>query len=146
MKKMKTSGNLTFSKIMLAVVISAGLFFTFSGNANAQETYNGEEVFVVADEMPTFPGETKGLYQALTSNLKYPQSAKDNGIEGKVMIKFIVDKEGAVKNPVIIRSVDPTLDKAALDAVKMLPKFKPGKKGGKPVNVYYSVPITFQLS
>jgi len=143
---MKTTAKFSLGKVMLMLTITAGFLFSFSGNAKAQDTFNGEEVFVVAEEMPVFPGETKALYQAISSNLRYPQSAKENGIEGKVMIRFIVDKDGAVKNPTVIKSVDPSLDKAALDAVKLLPKFKPGKIGGKPVNVYYTVPIAFKLA
>jgi periplasmic protein TonB len=131
--------------VMLVLAFAAGLLFSLTGKAEAQNSYNGEEVFVVAEEMPTFPGETKALYHEINQNLKYPQDARDNGIEGKVMVKFIVDKEGSVKNPTIIKSVDASLDKAAIEAVKLLPRFKPGKNGGKPVNVYYTIPIAFQL-
>lgn len=146
MKNMKTTANFSLGKVMLLLTLTAGFLFSFSGNVKAQDTYNGEEVFVVAEEMPVFPGETKALNQAIGSNLKYPQTAKENGIEGKVMIRFIVDKEGAVKNPTVVKSVEPSLDKAAIDAVKLLPKFKPGKIGGKTVNVYYTVPIAFKLA
>ena len=131
---------------MLTIVVSVAVMFAFTGKVNAQDTYNGEEVFVVAEEMPIFPRETKALYEAISRNLKYPQAAKDNGIEGKVMVRFIVDREGAVKNPTVVKSVDPLLDKAALDAVRMLPKFKPGKNAGQPVNVYYTIPIAFKLA
>lgn len=142
---MKRSVSLSIRKVMLFCAITAGMSFAFTGNTDAQATYNGEEVFVVAEEMPSFPGETKALYQAIALNLKYPQSAKDNGVEGKVMVRFIVDKDGAVKNPTVMKSVAPELDKAALEAINKLPKFKPGKNGGKAVNVYYTLPIVFQL-
>jgi len=147
-KTMKTqkSGNYSFKKMMLTLTFAAGLFITITGSASAQDTYNGEEVFVVAEEMPVFPGDSKALYQAIGSNLKYPVAAKEANIEGKVMVRFIVDKDGVVRNPVVAKSVDPSLDKAALDAIKMLPKFRPGKIGGRPVNVYYTVPIAFQLN
>jgi periplasmic protein TonB len=146
MMNMKKSTGHSLSKMMLMISFVAGFFFSFTGNAKAQETYNGEEIFVVAEEMPVFPGETKALYEAIAKNLKYPSTAKENGIEGKVMVRFIVDKDGAVKNPTVIKSVDAALDKAATDAVKLLPKFKPGKNGGQPVNVYYTVPIAFRLA
>jgi len=143
---MKRSAKFSLSKVVLVTIVTAGILLAFSGKTYAQDTYNGEEVFVVAEEMPVFPGETKALYDAISRNLKYPQSAKDNGVEGKVMIRFIVDKEGFVKNPIVVKAVDAALDKAALDAVKMLPKFKPGKNAGKPVNVYYTIPIAFKLA
>lgn len=146
MMNMEKSKSSSLSRMMLMITFVAGFFFSFSGNARAQETYNGEEVFVVSEEMPAFPGETKALYEAIAKNLKYPSSAKEAGIEGKVMVRFIIDKEGAVKNPTVIKSVDPSLDKAAVDAVKLLPKFKPGKNGGQPVNVFYTVPIAFKLA
>lgn len=135
----------SFGKMMIVLAFVAGFSFSFTGKAQAQNTYNGEEVFVVAEEMPSFPGDLKALFQAINSNLSYPEKARENGVEGKVMVKFIVDKDGFVKNPTVIKSVDADLDKAAIDAVKMLPKFKPGKNGGKNVNVYYTIPIAFQL-
>lgn len=144
-KVMKKSASLS-GKMMLMLTFAAGFLFGVPGNVSAQDTYNGEEVYVVAEEMPVFPGETKALYEAIGKNLKYPQAAKDAGIEGKVMVRFIVDKEGAVKNPQVIKSVDANLDKAAIEAVKLLPKFKPGKVGGKAVHVYYTVPIAFKLA
>ena len=143
--KTQNSGK-NYRKMILMLAFMAGILATFSGHINAQDMYNGEKVYVVAEEMPAFPGDIKALNQALASNLRYPQAARDAQIEGKVMIRFIVDKDGFVKNPVIAKSVDPALDKAALDAVKMLPKFKPGKTGGNYVNVYMTVPISFQLN
>ena len=94
--------------------------------------------------MPTFPGGDKALMQALYKNLKYPEEAYNNNIEGKVLVKFVITREGTVTNATIIRSADPSLDKAALEAVKKLPKFNPGKQDGKTVDVWYSMPIVFK--
>jgi len=143
---MKTRLGFSLGKMMLTGSLAAGMFFAFSGNVNAQDMYNNEEVFVVAEEMPSFPGESKALYENISRNLRYPEAAKEKGVEGKVLVKFIIDKEGNVVNPIIIRAVDPALDKAAIEAVKKLPKFKPGKIGGKPVNVWYSIPIAFKIT
>lgn len=143
---MKTRVGFSIGKIALVWSVALALFLAGNGKLSAQDTYNNEEVFVVADEMPSFPGEMKALYETIGKNLRYPETAKEKGIEGKVLVKFIIDKEGNVVNPVIVRSVDAALDKAALDAVKKLPKFKPGKIGGKPVNVWYSIPIAFKIT
>lgn len=145
-ENMKKSVSYSFGKVMIVFFFSAVMFFTFSGKAGGQDVVNNELVYLVADEMPVFPGEMKALNEALGRNLVYPETLKEQGIEGKVLVKFIIDKEGNIKNPVVVRSVDPLLDKAALDAVKKLPRFRPGKIAGSPVSVWYSIPITFRLS
>jgi len=142
---MKNSVSFSFSRTII-IIFSAALFFSFSVSLQAQDVVNNELVYVVADEMPTFPGETKALNEALGRILVYPETQRMNGVEGKVLVKFIVDKDGNIKNPLVIRSVDPSLDRAAIEAVKKLPRFRPGKIGGNPVNVWYSIPISFKLS
>ncbi len=133
------------SKNLVLIGSLMTLFIAFSSNAIAQNQYNGEEVFIAADEMPSFPGGEKALQETLYKNLRYPSSAMEKGIEGKVFIKFIITKDGSVANVTVSRSIDQALDQAAVDAIKKLPKFTPGKKDGKPVNVWYSMPIVFKL-
>jgi TonB family protein len=108
-------------------------------------TKNGEYIFYKVDEMPEFPGGEAALRNFLANSVKYPEIAKENGIQGKVYITFIVTKEGKVTEPEIARGVDPSLDKEALRVVSSLPDWKPGKQHGQPVNVSYTVPITFAL-
>jgi periplasmic protein TonB len=103
------------------------------------------EVFVVVEEMPTFPGGEPALLAFINQNLVYPELAKENNIQGMVVINFEVTYKGAVDQVTVFKSVDPSLDNEAVRVVKMLPEFKPGKQGGKPVNVWYRVPIRFQL-
>ena len=78
-------------------------------------------------------------------NTKYPEQAKRDKISGKVSVKFVIEKDGSIADPVVVRSVDPYLDKEALRVVKSMPKWKPGKQRGKPVRVSYTVPVIFKL-
>jgi protein TonB len=103
------------------------------------------EVFVVVEEMPTFPGGEKALMEFIYANIVYPEIAKENNIQGRVILKFCVTYKGGVDQVQILKSVDPALDQEAIRVIKMLPAWKPGKQGGKPVNVWYNVPVTFQL-
>ena len=130
---------------MMLFMFLATMFITLSENATAQTQYNGEEVFVAVEEMPTFPGGESALRNALYKNVRYPESAREKRIEGKVFVKFIVTKDGSIANAMVGRAVNPDLDKAALDAVKKLPKFIPGKKEGRAVNVWFSMPIVFKI-
>ncbi|MCJ7819898.1 MAG: energy transducer TonB [Bacteroidales bacterium] len=104
-----------------------------------------QEVFVVVEEMPSFPGGDVELFKFIYDNIKYPEIAKENNIQGKVILRFCVTYKGKVDQVSIVRGVDPALDEEAIRVIKMLPLWKPGKQGGKPVNVWYSVPISFQL-
>lgn len=103
------------------------------------------EVFVIVEDMPEFPGGELALRQWISTNVKYPVIASENGVQGKVFVTFVVDRDGSVSNARIARGVDPSLDQEALRVVNNLPKWKPGKQRGKPVRVSYTVPINFQL-
>jgi protein TonB len=117
-----------------------------------QTTFNvetEEEVepisFAVVEEKPTFPGGEAELLKFIAENTKYPEIAKENGIQGRVFVQFVIDKNGNVTNVTIARGVDPYLDAEAIRVVKMLPKWTPGKQRGKPVPVTFVVPINFKL-
>lgn len=103
------------------------------------------EVFVIVEDMPEFPGGELALRKWIANNIKYPVIAAENGIQGKVYVQFVVDRDGSVSNARIARGVDPSLDQEALRVVNNLPKWKPGMQRGKPVRVSYTVPINFQL-
>lgn len=125
------------------VSITAMMLFQSSFiKVSAQTT---EEIFVAAEVMPSFPGGTTALMTSIYKNINYPQDAKDNGIEGKVILRFVVSKEGNVVQPVIVKGLYPSIDRAVLEIVPKIPRFEPGSNGGKPVNVWYSIPITFKL-
>jgi protein TonB len=105
-----------------------------------------EEVFIIVEEMPEFlDGGEAGLRAWIAKAIEYPVIAQENGIQGKVYVTFVVDKDGSVSDAKVIRGVDPSLDKEALRVVNSLPKWKPGKQRGKPVRVSYTVPISFVL-
>lgn len=110
-----------------------------------EEEVKEEEIFQVVEEMPEFPGGMAELMKFLGNNIKYPAVAQENGIQGRVIIQFVVEKDGSVANPVVAKGVDPALDKEALRVVKSMPKWKPGKQRGKAVRVKYTVPVTFRL-
>lgn len=102
-------------------------------------------VFEVVEEMPTFPGGQQELMKFLTQSVKYPLEAQKNGIQGRVIIQFVVDKEGNIDKSVIVRKVSPEIDAEALRVINSMPRWIPGKQRGKPVNVRYTVPVTFRL-
>lgn len=111
----------------------------------AEEPEEDTEVFVIVEDMPEFPGGELALRQWISSNVKYPVIAAENGVQGRVYVTFVVDRDGSISNARIARGVDPSLDQEALRVVNNLPKWKPGKQRGKPVRVSYTVPINFQL-
>ncbi len=112
-----------------------------------QEKEEEEEaqVFFIVEEMPEFPGGELALRKFIATSIKYPVIAQENGIQGKVYVNFVVDKDGSITNAKVARGVDPSLDKEALRVVNSLPKWKPGKQRGKAVKVSYTVPINFVL-
>jgi periplasmic protein TonB len=101
--------------------------------------------FVVVEEMPMFPGGDPELLKYIAEHTTYPEVAKENNIQGRVIVRFCVTSKGGVSQVSILKGVDPELDKEAIRVVNTLPAFKPGKQGGKPVPVWYMVPITFTL-
>ena len=104
-----------------------------------------EQIFFIVETMPEFPGGDLGLRKYIANHVKYPNIARENGIEGKVYIRFCVTSTGKVEKVSLARGVDPILDKEAIRVVKSLPKWKPGEQRGKKVNVWYTVPINYQL-
>jgi protein TonB len=104
-----------------------------------------EEVFQIVEQMPEFPGGEIALRNYIAEHLKYPASAQEMGIQGKVYVTFVVDKNGNVTNATIVRGIDPALDNEALRVINSLPKWTPGKQRGIPVSVSYTVPINFTL-
>ncbi len=110
-----------------------------------EEEEDAAEVFYIVEDMPEFPGGEAALRAFIAQAIKYPVIAQENGIQGKVYVTFVVGKDGSVSNATIARGVDASLDKEALRVVNTLPKWKPGKQRGKPVNVSYTVPINFVL-
>lgn len=107
---------------------------------------NEEVVFSVVEQMPAFPGGMQALMQFLGENIKYPEVARKAKVEGRVVVKFVVDREGYIKSPAVIRSLTPELDAEAIRVISAMPQWTPGKQRGKVVAVSYVIPVMFQLS
>lgn len=110
-----------------------------------EEKHEPEKVFTAVEQMPQFPGGEKELYKYVGDHLRYPTMAAENGIQGRVTVQFVVQKDGSIGEVKVIRGKDPDLDKEAVRVVKSLPKFIPGKMNGQAVNVWFTLPITFKL-
>jgi protein TonB len=111
-----------------------------------QETSTEPEPFLSVEEMPVPPGGIKGLFKYIADNTQYPAVAKENNIQGKVYVRFCVTSKGDVEQVSVLRSVDPELDAESIRVVKTFPRFTPGKQAGKPVPVWFTVYINFQLN
>ena len=108
--------------------------------------FHGETpVYDVAEYMPEFPGSAVALFEYLSRNIKYPVVAEENGIQGRVVCQFVVEKDGSITDVRVVKSVDPSLDKEAQRVVKSMPRWIPGKQNGSAVRVKYTVPVTFRL-
>ena len=127
------------------------LFFLILGfatltTARAQNTDTPcGKVYQVVEQMPQFPGGPAAMMKFIADSLRYPSIACENRIEGRVVVQFVVDCEGNILNPLVVRSVDPLLDREAIRLVKLMPKWIPGRQNGKPVNVIGLVPVIFKL-
>ena len=104
------------------------------------------KVFDMVEEMPSFPGGQAALMQFLQSNTHYPAVAQENGVQGRVTVSFVVEKDGSITDVQVARSADPSLDKEAVRVVKSMPRWTPGRQNGSTVRVKFNVPVTFRLN
>ena len=111
----------------------------------AMEASDANPVFQVVEVMPEFPGGMAECLKFLGKNIKYPVQSQQAGVQGKVIVQFVVEKDGSVSNPKVVRSIDPDLDGEAVRVISIMPKWKPGMQKGQPVRVKYTVPVTFRL-
>ncbi len=154
-------------KISIKFLLFPLLFLTLSHCAKDKLTTeecepasigSGEEIFQVVENMPAFPGcentgdktayqacSTEKLLEFIYENVEYPKIAKDNGIEGTVVIRFVVDRNGNVVEPEIVREIGGGCEEEALRVVKIMPVWHPGTQRGVPVNVYFNLPVKFKL-
>jgi TonB family C-terminal domain len=151
-KEMKSMEELTESKVQISIASVEG-----SDDANAVdiaelkehkvivEEKEPEKPFQSVEQMPQFPGGDAELLKYVSSNLRYPTIAAENGIEGLVVVRFVVNKDGVVSDAEVLRSLDPSCDKEAIRVVRSMPKWVPGKQNGRNVAVYYTLPVRFQL-
>lgn len=104
-----------------------------------------QEIFKIVEEMPAFPGGEAKLMEYVAKNVKYPQIARETGVQGRVYVNFVVEPDGSVSNVSVLRGIGGGCDEEAVRVVQSLPKFKPGKQRGNPVRVQYTLPIVFKL-
>lgn len=119
---------------------------TLIANDLQRVTSTDDDVYEVVEKMPKFPGGGAELMKYLSSNIKYPVEAHKAGIQGRVVVSFVVNKDGTVKDAKIVRSVDKSIDAEALRVISAMPKWQPGYQDGKAVSVRYTVPVTFRLT
>lgn len=115
---------------------------------NAQKTVvaqKNQQVFDVVEQMPEYPGGMQALFEYLSQNLKYPEDAKQQKVEGRVIAIFVVETDGSISNVEVVKPVFPSLDAEAVRVLSDMPKWKPGMQSGKVVRVKYTVPINFSL-
>lgn len=110
-----------------------------------EEEPEEQTIFEVVENMPEFQGGQAALMQYLAKNIKYPTIAQENGTQGRVIVQFVVNRDGSIVDAKVVRSVDPYLDKEALRVINSMPKWKPGMQRGKPVRVKFTVPVMFRL-
>lgn len=115
------------------------------GYGGGEEAPDDAPAFQVVEEMPEFPGGMGECLKFLAKNVKYPMESQQAGVQGKVIVQFVVEKDGSIANPKVVRNLDPNLDGEAIRVISIMPKWKPGMQKGQPVRVKYTVPVTFKL-
>ena len=132
-----------FTSILLVI---AAVFMSFQVQAQEQTgtaNKNDETVYKQVEQMPSYPGGNAALLQDVSNNLQWPEDACCT--QGRVVVQFVITKDGSLGTIKVVRSLSPEFDQAAINAVKRLKKFNPGRQNGKPVNVWYTMPITFRM-
>ena len=109
------------------------------------QAFDESKVFTSVEQMPEFPGGQGALMSWVANHIKYPETAAENNVQGKVVVQFVVKKDGSIGDVKVVRSKDPDLDREAVRVVKTFPNFTPGKMNGQPVNVWYTLPVNFKL-
>ena len=131
---------------MKKLLFLSAFLFALSFGAFAQEEVKvEEEVFVVVEEQAEFPGGMDSMFAYIHKNLKYPEQAKEKGIQGRVFVQFVIEKDGSISNVKILRGIGGGCDEASVEMIKNMPKWKPAKQRGKPVRCQFNLPINFEL-
>jgi protein TonB len=130
---------------MKKLILLAAVALFCGTSAMAQTDEVDDAVFVVVEKSPEFPGGDDSLYAFIGRNIKYPEAAKKNKIEGRVFVTFVIEKDGQVSNAKILRDIGGGCGEEALRVVNSMPKWKPGTQRGNPVRVQFNLPIMFQL-
>ena len=136
---MKTRKNVSLKVVLMMLVL------LFSFMTSTAQTKKNNMVFDVVEVMPQYPGGQIAMMKYIMENMKYPKQAMKKGIQGRVAVSFIVEKDGSISDVKPILSVHPLLNKEAVRVVESMPKWTPGKQNGKPVRVRFNLPVMFKL-
>lgn len=142
---MKTNFKMLKSVILFSLAMLAMPAFAQDNQKGNQVIQTDDPIIEKPDKMPEFPGGMAECMKFLSKNMKYPKEAQDNGIQGKVVLQFVINCDGSITNIEIVKGVCHPLDKEAIRIIKKMPKWKPGTVNGKPVRVRYTIPIMFRL-
>lgn len=137
---MKTRKNVSLKVALMMLVL------LFSFTTSTAQTKKNDMVFDVVEVMPQYPGGPIAMLKYIMENIKYPEQAMKEGIQGRVTVRFIVEKDGSISDVRPVLSVHPLLNKEAVRVVESMPKWSPGKQNGKPVRVRFNVPVMFKLN
>ena len=137
---MKTRKNVSLKVALMMLVL------LFSFMTSTAQTKKNNMVFDIVEVMPQYPGGQIAMLKYFMENIKYPEQAMKKGIQGRVAVSFIVEKDGSISDVKPVLSVHPLLNKEAVRVVKSMPKWSPGKQNGKPVRVRFNVPVMFKLN
>ena len=137
---MKTRKNVSLKVALMMLVL------LFSFMTSTAQTKKNNMVYDVVEVMPQYPGGQIAMLKYIMENIKYPKQIMEEGIQGRVTVRFIVEKDGSISDVKPILSVHPLLDKEAVRVVKSMPKWSPGKHNGKPVRVRFNLPVMFKLN
>lgn len=136
---MKTRKNVNLKVALMMLVL------LFSFTTSTAQTKKNDMLFSVVEVMPQYPGGQIAMLKYIMENIKYPEQAMKKGIQGRVAVSFIVEKDGSISDVKPVLSVHPLLNKEAVRVVKSMPKWTPGKQNGKPVRVRFNLPVMFKL-
>lgn len=144
---MKTAKCLCRFSLLLSLVLGVGSAYSALAQEpeKPQTVAQTDEIFDTLDEEPNFGANRSDLMQYLGQNIRYPKNSQKKGEQGRVIVQFIVERDGSVRDAKVVRSVSKDLDKEALRVVRQMPKWTPGKKDGKAVRARFTLPVTFRL-
>ena len=132
--------KMKFTLFLLLLIMAMPLSAQTEGGTDNEPVYN----MAMVQQQPKFPGGASEMYKWLGNNIKYPEKAKKEGVRGKVIVDFVITKTGKTDKVRVVRGLHPALDEEAMRVIKAMPAWTPGKQNGQPVNVSYTLPITFR--
>lgn len=132
-------------RLFTAMAVLAVMFIANTNVMAQDKQAKDEQIYDTPETMPEYPGGMEALSSFLSENIVYPDEAQEKGISGRVMVQYVIEKDGSVTEVKVMKGVDPLLDAEAVRVVKAMPKWKPGTVNGKPVRVKYMLPIVFKI-